>query len=200
MSNPKISIAIPYHDSPRTAFYLSRMLNSIQEQTYKNYEIILTREGKFAENHNAAIKKSTGDIVKLMQMDDYFYHEYALQRIVDAFTPETQWMSVGCLHNNGSEIFYPHYPTWSDDIFTGNNTLGSVSTLVMRRESALLCEEPLTWVVDCDLYYRLFLKYGKPTLLNDLNVVIQLREDSETNTIPDSIKSAEVNYLMKKYA
>lgn len=84
-------------------------------------------------------------------------------------------------------------------MYTGNNTLGSISTLAMRRESALLFEEPLTWVVDCDLYYRLYLKYGKPILLNDLNVVIQLRDDSETNTIPDETKRAEVNYLMQKY-
>ncbi len=195
----KISICIPYHDSPNTAFYLSRLLNSIHEQTYKNFEIVLTAEGKFAENHNASIKKSTGDIIKMMQMDDYFCHPNSLQKIVDAFTPETQWMSVGCMHNDGKQVSYPHYPTWSDDIYTGNNTLGSVSTLVMRKDSALLFEEPLTWVVDCDLYYRLFLKYGKPALLNDLNVVIQLREDSETNTIPDEIKSAEIKYLTQKY-
>lgn len=195
----KISICIPFHQTLKTAFFLSRLLNSIAEQTYKNYEIILTAEGKFAENHNAAIKKSTGDIVKLMQMDDYFYHENALQKIVDAFTPDTQWLSSACLHNDGAQTFYPHYPTWSDDIYTGNNTLGSVSTLAMRRGTALLFEEPMTWTVDCDLYYRLYLKYGEPTILNDLNVVIQLREDSETNTLSDEVKQAEVIYLMKKY-
>src|ERR1700741_3671418 len=119
MSNLKVSIAIPFHQSPNTAFYLSRLLNSIHEQTYKNVEIVLTAEGKFAENHKAALKKSTGDIVKLMQMDDYFYHENAIQKVVDAFTPEVRWMSVGCLHNDGTQTFYPHYPTWSDDIYTG---------------------------------------------------------------------------------
>jgi glycosyltransferase involved in cell wall biosynthesis len=195
----KVSLCIPYHDSPNTAFYLSRLLASIHDQTYKNYEVVLTKEGKFAENHNAAIKKSTGDIVKILQMDDYLYHEGALQKIVDAFTPETYWLSSGCLHNNGTETFYPHAPIWNDDIYTGNNTLGSLSTLAMRRDSALLFEEPLTWVVDCDLYYRLYLKYGPPMLLNDYNVVIQLREDSETNTIPDAVKREEINYLTKKY-
>ena len=199
MLNPKVSICIPWHNSPNSAFYLSRLLASIHEQTYKNYEIVLTQEGKFAENHNAAIKKATGDIIKMVQMDDYFYHDHALQRLVDAFTPEVQWAISSCMHDDGKEVGYPHNPEWNDDIYTGNNTLGSVSTLAMRRESALLFEEPMTWTVDCDLYYRLYLKYGPPKLLNDYTVVIQWRNDSETNTLSDELKKAEVNYLIRKY-
>lgn len=199
MLNPKISLAIPYHDSPKTAFYLSRLLNSLADQSFKDYEIVLTKEGAFAENHNAAIKKSKGEIVKLMQMDDYFHHELSLQKIVDAFTPETQWLISGCMHTDGTKLFYPHFPEWSDDIYTGNNTLGSVSTLAMRKDKALLFEEPLSWVVDCDLYYRLYLQYGKPALLKDFNVVIAIREDSLSNTITDEAKHKEVAYLIKKY-
>lgn len=195
----KVSICIPYHDSPNTAFYLARLLQSIAEQTFKDYEIVLTKEGLFAENHNAALRKAKGEIIKIMHMDDYFMHEMSLQSIVDAFTSDTHWMSVGCMHTEGKELFYPHVPEWSDDIFTGNNTLGSVSTLVMRRESALFFEEPLTWIVDCDLYYRLYLKYGKPTLLKDPNVVITIREDSLTNTLPTPLQRQEVNYLIQKY-
>lgn len=193
-----ISIAIPYHDTPQTAFFLSRLLNSIAQQTYKDYEIILTKEGSFARNHNAAILKSKGELVKLMQMDDYFAHPEALKNIVEGF--EGEWQITACGHSIASgDPFSFHFPQWTDDIYKGNNRLGSVSTLTLRRETALLFEEPLTWVVDCDLYYRYKLKYGLPKIINSVNVIIDVGTHRLSSTLSDDLKQREVNYLISKY-
>ncbi len=197
---PKISIAIPYHDSPRSAFYLSRLLKSISEQTFTDYEIVITKEGNFARNHNAAIIKSKGEIVQMMQMDDYFAHPKALQNIVNGFTQNVVWQTTACLHDQEGEIGMPHIPQWTDDIWTGNNRLGSVSTFSFKREQALFFEEPLQWLVDVDLYYRLYLKYGLPHLNGDKGIIVDTRHDRLTHTIPDSLKQEEYVYLMKKYA
>lgn len=196
---PKVSIAIPIHDIPKTAFYLSRVLKSISEQTFKDYEIVITKEGEFARNHNTAIIRSKGEIVQMMQMDDYFAHPDALQNIVDGFKNGVIWQITACLHNHDGNIGSPHEPLWTEDIYTGNNRLGSVTTLSFRRESSLLFEEPLQWVVDVDLYYRLYLKYGKPYLNVDKGVIIDVRYDRLTHTIPPVIKKQEIDYLMKKY-
>ena len=195
----KVSIAIPYHNTPQTAFFLARPLRSISPQTYKNYEVILTNEGPFARNHNAAIQKATGDIVQMLQMDDYLAHPEALQNIVDGFKEGVVWQISGCVHDNNGMMCNPHEPQWTDDIYTGNNRLGSVSTLSFRRENTLLFEEPLTWVVDTDLYYRFYLKYGLPYLNNHKNLAIDVRNDRLSHTLSDELKAKEVAYCTKKY-
>lgn len=196
----KISLAIPYHDTPNTASFLSRLLKSIDEQTFKDYEIVFTNEEGMAHNHNAAILKSKGEIVQMMQMDDYFASPRSLENIVNGFRDGGAWQITSCLHDNGSEVGWPHEATWTDDVFTGNNRLGSISTLSFKRDNTLLFEEPLTWLLDVDLYYRLYLKYGLPHLLLTPNVVIQERPDRLSNTLSDELKASEVQYLMKKYA
>lgn len=198
----KISLCIPIHDTPNTAFFLSRLLNSIHEQSYKDYEIVITKEGPFARNHNAAIMKAKGEIIQMLQMDDYLAHSEALQRIVEAFDEhiESQWGISASLHNYAGQIANPHVPEWTDDIYTGNNRLGSVSTLAMRRDSALLFEEPLSWAVDCDLYYRLYLKYGLPILVIPANIIVTERPDRLTHTLSNELKESEVQYLKNKYS
>lgn len=195
----KISIAIPYHDTPHTAFFLSRLLTSIHQQKYLDYEIILTRGHQMARNHNTAIARAKGDIIQMMQMDDYFAHSDALKNIADSFK-ENAWSITACLHDKDGKVGWPHQPEWTDDIWTGNNRLGSISTLSMRREGALLFEEPLQWLVDVDLYYRLYLKYGLPTLIKTENVIVDVRTDRLTHTIPSQLKQEEVEYLRKKYS
>lgn len=195
-----ISLAIPYHNTENTAFYISRLLKSINEQSYKDVEVILTNEGPFARNHNAAIQKAKGDYVQMLQMDDYFAHHKALEKIVQTLEKsETGWMITACRHDTGGTLHSPHIPQWTDDIYTGNNRLGSVSTLSFRRDHTLLFEEPLTWVVDCDLYYRLFIKYGLPTINPDYGLVITERPDRLSNTISSLDKQKEVEYLISKY-
>lgn len=199
----KLSILIPYHDTPNTAFYLSRALQSIASQSFKDYEIVLTKEGQFARNHNAAIQKAKGEYVQMLQMDDYFAHEKALENIVKEIEQKEyfhHWMITACLHDIENQICNPHTPEWTDNIYIGNNRLGSVSTLSMRRESALQFEEPLQWLVDCDLYYRMYLKYGYPHINKDFGLVITERPDRLTNTISSIDKQNEITYLHKKYA
>lgn len=197
----KISICIPIHDSPKSAFFISRLMKSIDQQNYSDYEICFAKAGGMARTHNVAMLRGHGEIIKVMQMDDYFAHPGALGEIERSFDqdPTRAWLISGCLHDQDGKVGSPHYPRWSDDIYTGNNTLGGISTLAMRRENLMLFEEPLQWTVDCDLYYRMFLKYHQPILLNTMNVVVDVRTDRLTHTLSDELKRQEINYLIKKY-
>ena len=96
MITPRVSIVIPYHNIPETAFFLGRLINSIEQQTFKDYEIVLEKYGRMAETYNVAIQKSRGEMVKLMGMDDYFFDPDALENIVKAFdlSPDSWWITA----------------------------------------------------------------------------------------------------------
>ena len=193
----KISVCIPTHDMPNGDFFLKRLTDSLNRQTFRDFEVVITKEGKMASNTNAAIKRAKGELIKILYMDDYLAHENALKTIVDAF--KGNWLVTGCGHDNGDIWYNPHYPKWNDQIYTGLNTIGSPSVLTMKNDDPLLFDENLSWLLDCDLYQRLYDKYGQPTILNDINVIIGVGEHQTTRTLSDEIKANEHNYLLNKY-
>lgn len=170
MDNPKISIIVPTADVIGKKF-LQRCLNSIESQTYKNYEIIVTEEGKVGHNLNVGIKKATGDIIKILCHDDYFNGPLALEEISHAW--KGGWLVSGCIHDQGDgNLIVTHYPGWNDHIHRGFNTIGGLSVLAFENKDPLLFTEGLDWVVDVDFYKRAFQRYGLPRFLVTANVVI----------------------------
>lgn len=190
-----VSICIPIHNMENKNFFLKRCLDSIWAQSYKNFEIIITQDGQMAENSNSAIKKAIGDVIKIMFMDDYFAHKDALKRIVESF--KGGWLVSGCNHDDG-HIFNDHLPTWNKELSTGNNTIGSPSVLTFENKEPLLFDEKLTWLLDVDLYSRLFQRYGLPTILNDINVTIGIGQHQSTYLIPNERKQWEHQYMNQK--
>lgn len=176
-------------------FFLKRLKDSLAIQTFRDFELVITREGAMAENTNAAIKASSGELIKILYMDDYLAHENSLKMISDSF--EGEWLVTGCAHNPGT---HTHLPTWNDRIHEGINTIGSPSVLTLRNDNPLLFDESLTWLLDCDLYKRLYEKHGPPTILNDINVTIGVGEHQMTHLIPNEVKVEEHNYIAQKYA
>lgn len=199
MSTPRISICIPVHNMKNKDFFLERALNSVRSQTFQDYEIVITEDGGMAENTNSAIKKATGEYVKILYMDDWLAHPKALQEIIDNIEflqPDGRgykrsWLITGASTN-------PH-PYWTDDIETGNNHLGSPSALTMRRSTAMLFDERMSWLLDCDLYRRMYDKYGEPKILINVGVNIGIHDGQVTNLMSDAEKLAEHKLINKKY-
>lgn len=191
-----ISIAIPVYDMENKEFFLNRCLESIKKQTYKDYEIVITEKGGMAENTNEAIKQSKGDIIKILYMDDYFAHENALQAIIDAF--RGGWMVTACNHDDGRSVGNIHYADWNPNIHT-TNTIGSPSVLTIENKDPLMMDESLKWMLDADYYRKLYERYGKPAILDDVNVTIGLHSGQATNILSDDIKSNEQNQMLNKY-
>lgn len=196
MKNPLISIAIPVYDMPNKEFFLNRCLKSVREQSYQNFEIVITEKGKMAENTNEAIKASKGDIIKILYMDDYFAHKNALQSIVDAF--RGGWLATGCSHDDGIGVYNEHLPTFHKNIHTAN-TIGSPSVLTIENKDPLMFDETMTWMLDCDYYKRLYERYGPPTLLDDINVVIGVGDHQTTAMLSDQLKANEHKYMLRKH-
>ena len=184
-------MAIPYYSGMKNAqFFLDRCLESIRSQTFQDYEIVVTDKGGMAQNTNNAIKGCSGELIKILYMDDMFADNNALKRIVDAF--KGHWLVTGTDNN-------PH-PYWTDDIHLGNNKLGSPSALTIKNENPLLFDENLGWLLDADYYRRMYDKYGEPTILDGVNIIIGIGEHQATNTMGGEIKLREHEYVKKKYA
>lgn len=62
-------------------FFLRRLMESLEMQTFRDFEIVITKDGRMAENTNSAIKKAKGEIIKILYMDDYLAHSDSLKNI-----------------------------------------------------------------------------------------------------------------------
>lgn len=106
--NPLVSICIPAYEYPKL---LDRCLDSILEQTYQNFEIIVTDDSSHDKlfqiaaskndnrikyfknsiplgspaNWNFCIEKSIGKLIKILHHDDWFSQQNALHEFVKPF-------------------------------------------------------------------------------------------------------------------
>jgi len=79
------------------------------------------------------------------------------------------------------------------------NTLANPSNLTVKNEDLMFFDEGLNWLVDCEYYYRMFLKYGKPTIIGPVTVVNRTHGTGLTDTTPQSLKDKELAMLIEKY-
>lgn len=190
---PKISIVIPFHWMKNWQSFMMRCLESIEKQTFKDYEVILIKHSTMPVTSNRVIESAKGEIVKVLYMDDWLESENYLERVYQEFLkPETKWLITSATTNQN--------PYWTDDIETGNNKLGSPSALAFSTYFTLeFFDESLSWLLDCDLYKRLESRFGKPTILTDIIVGIGEHPGQMTHILTGIQKSAEAEYLKYKY-
>lgn len=187
---PKLSIVIPIHDMKNGANFLWASINSLMEQSFQDFEIVIVKEGTMAQNTNAGIKRARGELIKILYLDDRLAHKDALKDIVEAF--KGHWLITGTNDNP--------YPYWTADIHTGNNKLGSPSSLTILNDNPMLFDENMTWLLDCDYYKRMHEKYGEPVIIDEANVIIEKGDHQMTNIMGNERKLLEEDYMNKKYA
>lgn len=198
MSKPYLSICIPIHDMANADFFLGRLQNSIEMQSFTDFEVIITKNGKMAENTNSALQLARGELIKVIFMDDYLAHEDSLWEIVENFSPEDHWLVSGCLHDNGKVIGNAHIPSM-DGIKYNQNTIGSPSVMTIKNEGKLFFDEMMSWMLDVDYYKRMEELYGPPIILEDLNVVIGIHPNQMTNILTPEEKLREEIYIQQKH-
>ena len=211
--NPLLSIAIPTHSVKGNDFFFKRLLDSLWGQSCQNFEIIVSDNSKdnvirdicdlyktginydwnpkmgMAHNTNHAIKRSKGELIKILYLDDFLCHAKVLEGIVNNF--KGHWLICGS-DNNPT-------PYWTDDILMGNNRLGSPSALTIKNDSPLLFDERLSWMLDVVYYNQLHKRYGEPTIMAGKHIGIGVGEHQTTYTMSDRKKQEEGKYVMKKY-
>lgn len=218
---PTVSIVVPVHSMEGASYFLQRNLYSIAAQTYKNYEIVISDDSEddqlekyilglplpikyfknqedkgMANNTNHGLDRATGDLTKILFLDDYFSHSTSLEEIVRYFSPQAWWLATGCTHTmDGVHYFNNHVPYFSDS----ENTIGSPSVITLRTEIKIRFDPNFSWVLDLDLYKQLYRKYGKPKIYDQPNVVIGIGLHQMTNILSDYQKAREFQLLKIKY-
>ena len=224
-----VSIAIPCYEMKGLGpEYLNISLNYIANQTYKDFEVVISdhskddkiknvidhwaqilnlkhiknsyKRGSSSANINTAIDNCSGDIIKILFQDDFLFDEFSIEKTVKSFDLNRAWLVSTCAHTaDGNTYFDVHIPRWNDNIHLGINTISSPSVLSIRRDVECRFDENLIWLMDVDYYKQLYLKYGNPIILNDITVINRLWENQVSNLVSDSIKKREYQYTMEKF-
>jgi glycosyltransferase involved in cell wall biosynthesis len=216
----EISICIPtyefYGDGVK---YLSELFDTIECQTFTDYDIVISDHSKddeiynFCEqnsekfeityvrnengrgyqapNTNCCLEFAEGKILKVIYQDDLFVDPFALQKIKDTFDKtQCKWMMHGFNHTpDGKSFNRPMIPRWTDMMLEGRNLLGSPSCFVTLNECKLYMDETIRLLIDTDLYHRMRMSHGMPHILED--VLASNREH------PDRVSSNRVTYDMQ---
>lgn len=200
MANPRISVCVPVHNMQDGGYFLKRLTDSLATQSFQDFELIVTEQGGMARNTNAAIKRATGDIIKILYMDDFLYHVDALWRVSEAFKGHIGWMASGCVHTeDGKTFFDAHTASYSPNNLPGVNTIGSPSVVSFENDDPILFDENLSWLLDVELYKKLYARYGAPKIIPNFDVGIGVGPHQMTNILTAQQKQKEHDYLTKKY-
>ena len=227
----KLSICIPttelnYSNGNSMGVYMLKfLLTSIEKQTFKDYEIIIsdhspssiikdecenwknlniiyykneTGIGSAAKNLNFAITKAKGEYIKTIFQDDYFHSDNALEEMMKR-VEEYGWGAVGtyhCYEDNTDNLVRPLSPKYDNP----TDILYGVNTVsgpsvIFFKNDDNFFDEDLCWLNDVEFYYRLYNKYGNPLLIPEQMVVQRLRREGVSNTLQNSIKSEEKKYV-----
>tara|TARA_B100001093_G_C26711972_1_gene963831 strand:+ start:159 stop:860 length:702 start_codon:yes stop_codon:yes gene_type:complete len=230
----RFSIAIPTWESyGRGGEFLEDLLRTIEIQTLKDFEVCIsdhsenndvldvvkTFEDKFSiiysrnsekrgngpANTNKAIDMCSGDIIKVMFQDDFFYDDESLEKINNEFnTTDKTWLVNGCNHtqNDGHSFYWEMYPKWNDRLLEGVNTISSPSVVSFKREVVNRFDENLVYFMDCEFYYNMNNKYGPPIFLNDVLISNRVGDHQiSTHVIKNKQEyiSRETEYCIGKY-
>lgn len=229
----KVSVCIPvYEANGLGVFFLQKNLSSILSQTYNNLEIVISDHSKNNEienyihnlqndkikylrysdnigwpshNTNNAIKNSTGDYVKLMNMDDYIIGDDTIEIMVSLLQKDYKWVVSGCKsYNYETNVYYnyviPRIESDGTHLLHGINYIGCPSVgLIPKNE---FFDTEVIYMIDCELWYRLFKKYGYPGTLEDYRIVIGTGSHDLTSKLKDKEKEwleQDIDYCTKKY-
>jgi glycosyltransferase involved in cell wall biosynthesis len=221
-----ISIAIPVYECHGIGWlYLSELLNSIFKQSEKNIEVVISDQStddkifnlcnfyssmlnlKYIKadniirsnspNVNNAIKYCTAQYVKVMFQDDFFIDNRAIEKTLKLFQSGAKWVVCGCMHCESIHYMYrPFIPKYNDKILYGVNTISSPSVLSFIDKEYF--DEKLIMLMDCEIYHKLYTKYGEPTILNEYLICNRQHANQLQNLNQDKLAS-EINYCKNKY-
>lgn len=225
----KFSIIIPtYEYKGLSTYLLDKLLDSIVNQTFLDYEIIIIDHsiddviesysrnykklnikyikntigvGNSSINMNEGIKNSIGEFIKIMHMDDWFCNPNTLKLINDEINnnPNKKWGGVGFNH------FYEESNTIGRLILpyidSNIRTLigcPSVSFFLNDKKNPNYFDENLIIINDSDMHIRLGKKYGDPILINEYCVTIRISKNQVSNQVSHEKHIKEINYYQTK--
>ena len=157
-----------------------------------------------ANNVNNAVRHATGEIIKLIYMDDFLVDQNALRKIAYAFdnNPEGKWFISGFTHCNEdrTEYFDTRKPWYGNKYVNGDNTTGNPSNYAVRRDCAIEMDDNLLWIVDGEYFYRSYYYHGDPIMIDDVLVCFREHGSSAFRDPKfQELDAKERQYCIDKY-
>ena len=219
-SSPFFSITIPfYYRNNYSLLQLKRNLNSIRNQLFQDYEIIISTQNKFSflktdpffkntkildaskvkgfiqGNTNNAILKAKGQWIKVLFSDDYFYNSYGLQDLYDYIKKnQFNWIIASSIHikQNEKKLFKPIIGYYQKNILS-LNTIGSPSAIAFKNETNPSLFDINTWMrLDVDFYQSLYNKYGAPGYISNTFIVNEIHKKQFSNLLRESSNDTKI--------
>lgn len=237
----KVSVCIPAFHNVES---VKRLLASIEKQTFRDYEVIITDDSgddavkKLAEekeyvtyyknemrlgaaaNWNEAVRRSSGEYVKLMHHDDWFTEENSLAEFVRMLEehPEADLAFSGTRQvQDGEDAGYDRAISEKDagllkkdyrNLFLGN-TIGAPSAVIVRRsaiagrngQKGIEYEEALTWLVDLEYDMQILAQNPCFVYTEKPLVTIGMGENQLTEKCRDNreLNVFEYSFIFRKY-
>ena len=214
-----ISIIIPtYEMEGHGSAFLLKNLNSILDQDFNDYEIIISDNSKsniirdtiemvgdkrikyfksnkkgISGNTNYGIDKANGDLIKILFQDDYFYTKNCLSKLNEIYNLYV----FSRIHEKKGFISQKLIPVWNKDILLRNTI--SAPSVISFPNNGIKFDENLTWLMDVEFYHRLFLNYKEPLIIKDAVIGIYQWSGQVTNKLSKTNKVEEYKYISKKY-
>lgn len=229
----KISICVPVYKMKNGLGerFLVEFLSDLLHQTFKDFDVVVsdqsdTDEHKLicdtfskildikyiknistiknaANNVNCAISHATGEIIKLLYVDDFFIDVNALSKIYNTFNDnDGKWGLIGFTHCNidKNKFWDSRLPWYGNKYVNGDNTTGNPSTYAVRNEYKLYMDENLLWLVDGEYFYRSYYHYGDPIIVPE--VLVAFREHEQSAFLDDKFRELDLKerqYCVEKY-
>lgn len=199
--NPiNLEVVISDHSRNNDIEDLCKNWNSILDIKYVRCE---EGRGKIAPNLNNAIRNCEGVYIKMLFQDDFLYDQHAMMYLYNRISKlnEVKWLVSSCVHTKDGETLYdPMIPYYHPYIYRGINTISCPSVLTIKNdEDKLYFDESLNWLVDVEYYKRLYDKFGRPEVLQDICIVNRDAEVRTTNMITENQKQEEIIRVSKMY-
>lgn len=225
---PHLSLCIPaYAMGGKGAEFLAQSFDVLAQQSFQDFEVIISdqsddeavadvcaryadrfavrhiwnREGKrqASANVNNAIRQAKGEIVKILFQDDFLNGDNALQAVVDAMQTGGNWLLCGSgVSRNGGPVERPMVPRLTPKLKFGKNTVSSPSVLAMRRDRLAFFDEELIWLMDVDLYQRLWDELGDPVIVPETLVVNRVHDGQVSASVSPELRRHELKYMRQK--
>jgi len=157
--------------------------------------------GNGPSNTNNTIINADGDIIKIIFQDDFLYQDNALNLIVKEFEDkDCNWLVSGCNHTHDDGKSFSNFmvPYWNDKIATGTNTISSPSVLSFRNDNPCLFDEELTMLMDCEMYYQLYIRYGIPKIITDCLITNRMHQH-QISSLHNKDMWSEIDYVKNKH-
>lgn len=183
-------------------FVISTFPEFFKRQTILRYIRFTEKRGNSSANMNNALQHATGELIKPMFQDDFFCNDdciFEIVREVEA-NPSLSWGAVGFTHTDENLTNYYNnlVPYYNINIWTGYNTIGCPSVVFFKKD-AVIFDENLIWLMDVDVFAKLYVKFGKPMIIKKIEVAIRVWSQSISMDVSKETKDFEVAYLNAIY-